>query len=307
MSTIQSERTEELCHLRLAVELSGIDAPVHLPQSRHIVVRGTRLHYLDWGTPGQQPILFLHGGALTAHTWDIVCVALCRDFHCMALDQRGHGDSEWSPIMDYGPDAHLRDIEGLVDALGFNKFLLIGQSMGGLNAFAYAQRHAERLNALVVIDTGTGIRLEGAQRIGDFVAETAELDSVDEFVARAVAFNPRRDPRLLRRSLLHNLRRLPNGKWVRKNDSRHFEQLNVRDLAARAAAVFEDVATVTCPTLIVRGADSDVFLDDDARAFASSLPNGHWLRIEGAGHTVQGDNPRGLVDALRRFFATVAK
>src|SRR5690349_7102642 len=103
--------SESLQHLRLAVELSGVEVPeVVLPNAGHFVVHGTRLFYLDWGTRGRQPILFLHGGALTAHTWDVVCLGLRSDYHCLALDQRGHGNCEWSPIMDYGPEAHGRDI-----------------------------------------------------------------------------------------------------------------------------------------------------------------------------------------------------
>jgi pimeloyl-ACP methyl ester carboxylesterase len=297
---------EDLRHLKLALELSGIDVPVHLPGSHHVVLGGMRLHYLDWGTRGLSPILFLHGGALTAHTWDVVCLAMRDDFHCIALDQRGHGDSEWSPVMDYMPETHRADIERLVDLLGFDRFILVGQSMGGLNSFVYAQRHAARLAALVIIDTGPKIHLEGARRIGDFVADTVELDSIDDFVTRAVAFNPHRDPRLLRRSLLHNLRRRPNGKWVRKNDTRHYPEFDVDEVTRHAIERFREASVVTCPTLVVRGAKSDLFHDEDAAAFAAMLPNGRWTRIENAGHTVQGDNPRALVEALRKFFGEVA-
>jgi pimeloyl-ACP methyl ester carboxylesterase len=297
---------EDLRHLQLALELSGLDVPARLPDSHHVVLGGMRLHYLDWGSRGRPPILFLHGGALTAHTWDVVCLALRDEFHCLALDQRGHGDSEWSPTMDYAPEAHLADIERFVDLLGLDRLILVGQSMGGLNAFVYAQHHAARLAALVIIDTGPGVRFEGARRIGDFVADTVELDSIDEFVTRAVAFNPHRDPRLLRRSLLNSLRRLPNGRWTRKNDTRHYPDFDVRELMRRALERFRKTSGVTCPTLVVRGAKSDLFLDEDAAEFAATLPDGRWARIEDAGHTVQGDNPRALVDVLRGFFADVA-
>jgi pimeloyl-ACP methyl ester carboxylesterase len=257
---------DDVRHLKLALELSGIDVPVCLPNSHHVVLGDMRLHYLDWGTRGRRPILFLHGGALTAHTWDVVCLAVRADFHCFALDQRGHGDSEWSPIMDYAPEAHVRDIERLVDLLRLENFVLVGQSLGGLNAFSYAQRHASRLAALVVIDTGPQIQIAGAQRIGDFVSATVALDSIDEFVERAVAFNPQRDRRLLRRSILHNVRQLPNGKWVRKNDTRHWPEVDTRELTRRALERFSDPSGVTCPTLVVRGANSDLFPDEGAAA-----------------------------------------
>ena len=296
--------SESLQHLQLAVELSGVEAPeVVLPDSWHVVVQGTRLHYLDWGRRGRPPILFLHGGALSARTWDVVCLGLRADYHCVALDQRGHGDSEWSPIMDYVPEAHGRDIDGVLDALGFERGTLIGQSMGGLNAFVYAADHPERVERLVLIDVGPEIRMAGAQRIGAFVANTAEIDSIDAFVEQAMAFNPLRDRRLLTWSVRNNVRQLPNGKWVRKNDTRFLGQGGIEEVARRIEGYWERAGTVTCPTLIVRGALSDVLLDDAAERFARRLPRGHWMRVEGAGHTVQGDNPAGLIAVLRPFLA----
>lgn len=298
--------SESLQHLHLAVELSGVEASeVVLPDARHLVVHGTRLHYLDWGTSGRPPILFLHGGALTAHTWDVVCLGLRDDYHCVALDQRGHGDSEWSPIMDYAPEAHGRDIDGVLEAMGFDRVVLVGQSMGGLNAFVYTAQHPDRVAALVLIDVGPEIRIAGAQRIGAFVAGTAELDSIDAFVEQALAFNPLRDRRLLTWSVLHNVRQLANGKWVRKNDTRLFAGVGVEDVARRIEVYWQDVAAITCPTLVVRGALSDVFLDDAAERFAAALPQGRWVRVQGAGHTVQGDNPAGLIAALRPFLSAV--
>lgn len=293
--------SESLQHLRLALELSGVDADVVLPESRHVVAHGTRLHYLDWGTRGRPPILFLHGGALTAHTWDVVCLGLRGEYHCVALDQRGHGDSEWSPIMDYAPEAHARDIDGVLDALGFDRAVLVGQSMGGLNGFVYTTQHPERVAALVLVDVGPGIRIAGAQRIGSFVASTAEIDSIDAFVEQAMAFNPLRDRRLLTGSARHALRQLPNGKWVRKNDTRFFGQVGIEEVARRIAEYWKDADKIPCPALVVRGALSDVLLDDAAERFARSLPHGRWIRVEGAGHTVQGDNPAGLIAALRPF------
>src|SRR5215468_5277424 len=146
---------DELEHLRLAVELSGMKVPaVVLPESHDLMLGELRLHYVDWGTAGRRPMLLLHGGALTARTWDVVCLGLRNEYHCVAPDQRGHGDSDWSPTLDYMPPAHVRDLEALVERLGFDQFVLVGQSMGALNAFAYAARHSARLAALVIIDAG---------------------------------------------------------------------------------------------------------------------------------------------------------
>lgn len=292
---------EALAHLKLAAELAGVDgADASLPEDRHLVVDGLRLHYLDWAGDGPD-LVFLHGGALTAHTWDVVCLALSPDHRCLALDQRGHGDSEWAPAMEYDIEHHVGDLTGFIDQLGLERPVLIGQSMGGLNALAYASENAGRLAGLVLIDVGPRVSRNGAQRVADFVLGPAELGSVDEFVERAMAFNPSRDPRLLRRSLLHNLRELPDGRYTWKYDRRHLSQETFERLYSILRTLTARLGTVTCPTLVVRGADSDVLGEEDAASFAAALPDGRWTSIPGAGHTVQGDNPRGLAEALRRF------
>src|SRR5436309_2893817 len=159
-----------------------------------------RFHYLDWGTPGRPSMLFLHGGGLNAHTWDLVCAALRTERHCLALDQRGHGDSEWSPEMDYATESHVADLDAFVDRLGFDRFVLVGMSLGGANALAWAGGHSQRLAGLVLVDVGPEVRQAGVRKIAAFTSEATPLDSVEDFVTRALAFNPRRDAVLLRRS-----------------------------------------------------------------------------------------------------------
>lgn len=294
--------SDALEHLKLAADVAGVRPPEFvLPEGREVVLRGMRFHYLDWGTTGKLPIVFLHGGALNAHTWDLVCLALRRDYHCLALDQRGHGNSEWSPEMDYRFEAYVGDLEAFVDHLALDRFALVGMSLGAVVTASYASRHSGRLAAAIIIDAGPEPMISGAKRIRDFVAETMEFGSMDEFVDRALAFNPRRDPRLLRRSLLYNLRRAPDGRWVRKNDTRHMVDGSIERLIADASSHWADVSSIACPTLVVRGAESDVLSADGATKLVESLPAGCGVTIPGAGHTVQGDNPRDLIAALREF------
>ena len=309
----QEEKTamhpaDELEHLALAARISGVEVEIVLPESKEIARERMRLHYLDWGTAGRRPIVFLHGAALNAHTWDVVCLILRRQHHCYALDQRGHGDSAWAEDADYSGDAHRGDIEAFVDHLGLDQFVLVGHSMGGFNSFNYAFHHSHRLAALVMVDAGPSMLSKGAPRIADFVSETAESDSLEQIMEKAMAFNPRRDPRLLRRSLLHNFRRTPDGKWQRKTDlriwrskgSRAQERENLEERFRRAAS------RVTCPTLIVQGGLSDVFTAEDAQKFAAEFPCGRYAQVTDAGHTVQGDNPRVLAQALSQFLESLA-
>jgi pimeloyl-ACP methyl ester carboxylesterase len=298
------EPAEELEHLMLAASLSGLETEVVLPQHDEIKTAQMRIHYLDWGTAGRRPIIFLHGAALNAHTWDVVCLALRQQFHCYAMDQRGHGESAWAEDGDYSGDAHRGDIEAFVDRLGLDRFVLVGHSMGGFNAFNYAFHHSHRLAALVLVDAGPSMLAKGARRIADFVNQTAELDSLDEVMQKAIEFNPRRDPRLLRRSLLHNFRQDPSGKWVRKTDLRMWHGYRSREKERELLKErFRQAARIACPTLIVQGSLSDVLTSEDAEKLAGEFREGHYAQVGEAGHTVQGDNPRALAEVLEQFLA----
>lgn len=293
----------QLAHLRLAVEVAGIDVPeVVLPTERHVLLGNRRFHYVDWGTAGMPPLVFLHGGGQTARTWDLPCLALRGRYRCLALDQRGHGDSEWSYEGDYGPDAHVEDVERFVDHLELERFVLVGLSLGCINSLFYAVRNPERVAALVAVDAGPAIRIEGGESIISFRTRTHELDSIEDYVNEAVRFNPRRDPRLLRLSLLHNLRRLPNGRWTWKTDQRIAN--DVAHLLERMRSLWGDLGRIRSPVLVLRGAESDVFLDDHAERLTAALPDARWSRIEGAGHTIHGDNPRAFIAAVVDFLGS---
>lgn len=293
---------EERSHHQRAARLAALDipefvAPVHL----QLVLAGLRLHCLDWGTAGRPPALFLHGGAQTARTWDLVCLALRRELRCLALDQRGHGDSEWSYSFDYAPPSHARDFLHLLDALEIERALVVGMSMGCLNGLELALRHPERVAAFVAVDAGPWVRTDAARPILDFVAESDGAESLEALIDDARRFNPRRDARLLAVSLRHNLRVLPDGRLAWKTDRRR--PLELPRMAHWLESLQARIARLRCPTLILRGSESEVFLDEDAARFAAAVPAGRWARIEGAGHTIQGDAPAALVAELRRFVA----
>lgn len=295
-------------HLREAADLAALPLEdVVLADEGRIAGNGLQLNYLDWGTAGLPPVLFLHGRSLTAHTWDLVCLALRTQYHCRALDLRGHGNSEWSSSGDYSLDAHRSDLESVVDELGLDHFILVGMSLGGATSLTYAGRNAHRLAALVLVDTGPETRVLGGQRLNDFVTGPREHDSIEDFVERAMAFNPLRRSDLLRRSLRHNLRQTPSGKWAWKYDHRINGPQTDEARERRRTMLWDAVPRVSCPTLVVRGSNSDIFHDEDAEKLAAALPRGSWIRIEGAGHTVQGDQPKALVEELRQWFSQVTQ
>ncbi len=293
-------REEEIAHLSRVVEAADLDIEdVILPRHLHVVLGNMRFHYTEWGERGKPAILFLHGGNQTAHTWDAVCLALSRDFHCVALDQRGHGESEWSYGHHYSPQDHAKDIEGLVEHLGWNWFVLVGMSMGCLNGMHFAARHCGKLAGFVAVDAGPFVQVEAASGIVSFVKDNVEHDSLEDFVSASLKFNPKRRPELLRHSLTRSVRQTSDGKWTWKSDRRRsLDIANMKDLMRE----LEDLVDhMTCPTLVMRGGESQVYSENSAERFAGKLADGRWVSVPGAGHTIQGDNPKQFVAELRTF------
>lgn len=283
--------------LGVAIEKNDIDW-----QNRVVEIDGHKLHYLDWGVEGRPPLLLVHGGMQTAHSWDMVAVALKQHYHVVAVDLRGHGDSDWEG--DYGYEAHARDLEGLIAHLGWERLVLVGLSLGGLAAMQYAAQHSDALDALAVVDIGPELNTTGANKIIDFARTPGELDSIDEFIERAVQFNPRRDPNALRYSLSHNLRQLPNGKWTWKYDTRVASNRGEpREAPAPGyfSELWERLPQIACPTLVVRGAESNVFMEKTGARMAELLPDGRFVTVQDAGHTVPQDNPVAFLETLSAF------
>ena len=279
-----------------------------VPEDGYVEANGMRFHYLDWGNQDGPDMLLLHGFAQTCHSWDFVALAFCDRYHVVALDQRGHGDSDWAEDGDYSPEAHQADIAGVVRALNLQDFVLMGLSMGGRNSFTYTANHQDRVRALVVVDAGPEIMRSGSQNISSFVQQEDELDSVDEFVQRVLQYNPRRDPVQVRGSILHNLKQLPNGRWTWKYDKRlrrpggrRFQQDS--ETTKRLWGYLE---SLQCATLVVRGSQSDIIALDTADGMHQRIPNGRLATVENAGHLVMGDNPSGFERVVTEFLLDVS-
>jgi len=302
MSLSAEEYREHLAATSVRAGFS-FDDRIVLPESHEFHLGRMRFHYLDWGNRHLPTIVFLHGGALNAHTWYLCCLALRDDYHCVALDQRGHGDTDWAHDLDYSIGSQIIDTKGFVDHLGLDKFILVGMSLGAINSLAFAIAHPERLNNLVIIDAGPDMRRPGSSRIRDFVNEVQDTVTIEAIIEKALKFNPRRDPKILRRSLMHALRQQPDGTWKWKYDTRRFQSMGQDTHRAARAALADNLGRVTCPTLVVRGGESDVFHEEDGIRLAERLPDGRFVTVPRAGHTVQGDNPKDLVAELRRFLS----
>ena len=263
-------------------------------------VNGITLHYLDWGPADAPPVVLLHGITGHARVWDHLAARLVPGRRVLALDQRGHGDSDPAPDDDYRVGAMADDVAAFVGSLRIDRFALLGHSMGGRIAIKYAADHAARLERLVIVDIGPDINLAGLQRVRDMMAKSPErIESEDwavDYIRRA---NPLQDLDMLRERVRHGLKRLPDGEltWKYAKGLRDMMREGRRD----AVDLWEPLPRIPCPTLVVRGAESDILSAEVAKKMAERLPDGRVVEIAGAGHTVPADRPEEFVRQIRAF------
>ena len=261
-------------------------------------LRGLSFHHLDWGGAPGSPLLLVHGAAQTAHSFDEVAPGLARDHHVLAIDQRGHGDTDWAPDGDYRRGEFVADLVAFLDEVSWPSATLVAMSLGGLNAMALAAAHPDRVRGLVIVDVVPTVERAGVEGIRQQLS-TREFASFEEAVERAHAFNPRRSLENLRDRLGHALRPLPDGRWGYKFDARITSGGAESDLESLWAAL----PSLRCPVLLVRGAESPLLAKEGAARFLATVPGAELAEVPGAGHSVMGDNPEGFLAAVRPFLA----
>jgi pimeloyl-ACP methyl ester carboxylesterase len=268
---------------------------------RTIVLHGQRFHYTDWGPPAAPPVIALHGITGHARTWDDEARLLARRLRVLALDQRGHGDSDPAPDGDYADDALLGDLFAFVEALGLRRFSLLALSLGGRVAINFAGRHPDRVERLVVVDIGPEIAPAGRARVGALMAGAPErFESVEDVVAHMRANSPRYTDAMLRHRARHAVRPLPDGGFTWKYDRALRDAIRQGRMRA-PADLWPQWRAITCPTLLVRGAESDVLSEDTAKRMIDALSAARLAVVPGAGHTVPGDQPAAFQSLLREF------
>ena len=271
-----------------------------------VEARGLRFSYQEWGPPQAPPLLALHGFGVSGHMFDEFGQRAGDRVRLLALDQRGHGDSAWAEDGDYTREAFVADVEAVREALGLERFVLMGHSMGGLNAVEYATRHPDRVSALVLVDVGPEAAREGVENIMRFTRGPDELE-FDEFVRNAMRFNPRRGEENIRERMRHRLRPLENGKWTWKFDKRFREGEGAVRTGGAAGGdeLWRLFRELSPPVLLVRGAESDILSDEVAWRAVVEMRRARLATVSGAGHSVPGDNPDGFTDAVLTFLDDV--
>ncbi len=276
-------------------------------QERTVDANGIRLSYLDWGAEGQTPMVLLHGLRGHRHSWDDFSSAMCSEYHVLALDQRGRGGSDWAPDGDYSTQAYVADLAAFVDALALKRFVLVGHSMGGQNAVNFAARFPDMVERLVMVDVGAESDQRGIDRIrAEMVAVPEEFDSFEDVVEYMSAENPLTSEPSLRRRLAHSTRKTDGGKTGWQYDLAIREQVR-HGTGAPPPDMWPLLASVKCPTLLVRGVETDLLTPDVARRMLDALPDGRLAEVPQAAHMVFEDNPGGFLTAVRGWLVETRK
>jgi pimeloyl-ACP methyl ester carboxylesterase len=259
-------------------------------QDKFITVSGLQLHYVEWGAPGNPSLVLLHGFQSNAHTWDTFSQAMADDYHVLALDQRGHGDTSWAPDRNYASEAFVGDIAGFLEALRLAPTALVGHSMGGRHAAMVAAAYADKVRQVVIVDTAaepSPARRAMVQQQPTPPPQPETFDSFEEVMASGKAQYPLTPEAELRHANYHNLYRGADGKWHWRWD---LALLEARRNRSQQTDLYTYLQRMRCPTLLIRGERSPLLVPEVAQKMVQTLPKGRLVEIRAAAHTVNADN-----------------
>ena len=276
-------------------------------QEKHVTVNGVRLRYLDWGTVGKAPLVCLHGHTGQARLWDEFAEAASPYYHVLAVDQRGHGQSQWAEA-GYARDRFVDDLAAFVDALELSRFVLVGLSMGGWNSLLYAVDNPERVERIVLVDIAPDISPEFIRYYDDERSPTLmEFPSVDAAAAWMRQSNPWASDASLRKDAESKLRQREDGQWTWLADPALFD-VALPDMTdpVLIGRYWKAMETIPCPILHVRGAESTLVADDTIRRMEKVGKQFRNVDVPAAGHVVTVDKPKEFIEVTRSFLGVPA-
>lgn len=245
-----------------------------------------------WGDPAGPPAILLHGGGQTRKAWKQTAAQLAQNgFSALAVDQRGHGESGWSPDGDYRIDRFVSDVRQLAAGLAA-KPILIGASLGGVaSLIAEGEAECSIAAALVLVDITPRLDPDGVARIHGFMAAHidsgfASLEEAADVIAAYLPHRPR--PRRLD-GLRKNLRHGTDGRYRWHYDPAFVHGMDAHRESAREARMMAAARRLAVPVLLVRGAASELVSAATAQDFVATVPGARYVDVAGAGHMVAGD------------------
>ena len=293
--------------------MSAIDLEGSGPTSRIYFSQRLRLHYVDWGNPGAPPLLLVHGGRDHCRNWDWLATALRKDWHILAPDLRGHGDSQWSPDGNYSTAAYVYDLAQLIHQQELAPVTIVSHSLGGNIAIRYTGIYPEAVKKLVAIE-GLGLSpQQTARRVGRPIAERMRnwvdemrglsgrlprrYASIEDALKRMQEANAHLSPEQARHLTQHGVNQNEDGTYSWKFDN----YVRADSPYGMTTAEIEELwARIACPTLLVYGKESWASNpENDGRM--KHFKNARVVSVEGAGHWVHHDRLQVFLDLLHDF------
>jgi pimeloyl-ACP methyl ester carboxylesterase len=270
------------------------DGPPLVRRERVALGDGRSLSALVWGDAPPQ-LVFLHGGAQNAHTWDTVAMALDVPLVCIDLPGHGHSDGPSEASSDLATNA--LDIAATVEALAPDAAAVVGMSLGGMTTIALAGARPDLVRKMVLVDVTPGVNHEKASQIVAFVDGPESFPDFEELLERTKQFNPTRTESSLRRGILHNAVQRDDGSWVWR-----YRRFLDRAAPIDASPLWDVLGAYAGPVMLVRGMlPQSVVADEDEEELLRRQPGARIEHVEQAGHSVQGDQPLELAALIRDF------
>ena len=284
------------------------------PSSHIYFSQRLRLHYVDWGNPDGPPMLLIHGGRDHCRNWDWVAEHFAKDYHIIAPDLRGHGDSQWEASGNYTQISYVYDIAQLLQQKNMHDVTVIGHSLGGAIALMYTALFPERVKKLVAIEgMGPSPSLAAKQaeisindRVRSWVDDMRKLsgrlprryDTLDDAFKRMRDENPHLSEEQARHLTLHGANQNEDGtySWKFDNYVRVFSMSGLPN-----EQVKKMYGEISCPTLLMRGEESwasDPVADGRTQCFNCPI---EYQSFSNAGHWVHHDQLDGFVDRVSEF------
>jgi esterase len=269
------------------------------PVDRWIIVNDFRLHYLEWGSASAPAMVLLHGIGDNAHIWDDLAASLQNRLRIIALDQRGHGRSDWAVPPAYRCEDYVGDLASLMEILTLEQAVIGGHSMGALHATCYAAMKPERVSGLIHVDIEPCPPEWNRKYLLNLYRDLPPVYPTLQAYVEEIAKNcPHAEPSRLLQYAGLALNRQENGQFCCQYDRevlRHFDCYDLRPA----------LGAVRCPTLIVRGEESQVMTRPVTEEMARSVLEAHIAEIPVSAHPVLMENPaafrRAVTDFLTEF------
>jgi pimeloyl-ACP methyl ester carboxylesterase len=284
------------------------------PTSHTYFSQRLRLHYVDWGNASRPPLILLHGGRDHCRNWDWTAAALRDEYHVIAPDLRGHGDSQWSPDGNYAMTGYVYDLAQLVHQQKLAPATVIAHSLGGHIALRYAGIYPDAVSRIVVIE-GLGPppsffaeqRKSIAERMDAWIREQRALSgrlprryaSIEDAYRRMQDENPHLSPAQARHLTEHGVNQNEDGTYSWKFDN-YVRAWPPYDMRLRDIAFLW--ARIACPTLLLYGKESR-FGDPAEDGRAQPFRHARVVGFEGAGHWLHHDRLDEFLRVIREFLA----